>query len=91
MIPILMLLGLSSASAFNNTIRIDRTLDLSDIGIDVSQTFDKLLSPSGIVNQYSLTLYLSTVYLTGYILVGKKTTKIILDFLFYSQDWFMPS
>ena len=51
MIPILMLLGLSSASAFNNTIRIDRTLDLSDIGIDVSQTFDKLLSPSGIVNQ----------------------------------------
>ena len=67
---VVVLLLPSSSLAFNNTFS-DRNLDLSFIGIDVGETFDRLLSPEGIVNQFALSIYLQIVYVTGYVLIGK--------------------
>ena len=37
---------------------LDRTIDLSSLGIDLGDIFDRLLSPAGIVQQFVLTLTL---------------------------------
>ena len=50
---------------------IDRTLDLESIGIDLGSTFDQLLSPSGIVNQFALTIIIQLCFIIGYIISGK--------------------
>ena len=52
------------------TTGIDRTLDLESIGIDIGSTFDQLLSPSGIVNQFALTIIIQLCFIIGYVISG---------------------
>jgi len=49
---------------------LDRTLDLSSLGIDFSAIFDRLLSPKGIVQQFALTLVLSVFRSVGWATFG---------------------
>ena len=63
-----------TALNFNDTFVItsnDRTLDLASIGIDLGSTFDQLLSPSGIVNQFALTIIIQLCFIIGYIISGR--------------------
>ena len=48
----------SSTSFFPAASPLDRTIDLSSLGIDLGVIFDRLLSPAGIVQQFVLTLAL---------------------------------
>ena len=57
----------------------DRTLDLADLGVNLTSTFDQLLSPVGIVNQYALSILLQIMFIVGYVgsgllLAGLKAT-----------------
>ena len=45
-----------------------RTLDL--LGIDLSQIFDRLISPSGIVNQFAVSVSLQLFQTVGYLISG---------------------
>merc|ERR1712013_61304 len=47
-----------------------RTLDLSFLGIDLSQIFDRLLSPTGIVNQFAISISLQLFQSVGYVITG---------------------
>ena len=49
-----------------------RTLDLSLLGIDLSQIFDRLLSPAGIVNQFAISISLQLFQSVGYVLTGRE-------------------
>ena len=48
----------------------ERTLDLSTLGIDLNEVFDRLLSPSGIVNQFALSLAIQLMFIIGYAVSG---------------------
>ena len=48
----------------------ERTFDLSDIGVILTSTFDGLLSPVGIINQYVLTIVIQIMYIVGYVVSG---------------------
>ena len=48
----------------------DRTLDLADLGVNLTSTFNQLLSPAGIVNQYALSILLQIMFIVGYVLSG---------------------
>merc|ERR1711936_863881 len=45
-------------------------LDLASIGINVTRTFESLLSPTGIVNEYALTITLTIMMTIGFIVAG---------------------
>ena len=49
----------------------DRTVDLNDLGVNLTSTFDSLLSPSGIVNQFSLSVVIQIIYIVGYVIAGR--------------------
>ena len=49
----------------------DRTIDLASLGIDPAATFDRLLSPAGIVNQFALSIILRVMSTLGYIVTGQ--------------------
>ena len=49
---------------------VDRTLDLSDLGVNLTSTFNQLLSPAGIVNQYALSILLQIMFIVGYVVSG---------------------
>ena len=49
----------------------DRTVDLNDLGVNLTSTFDSLLSPSGIVNQFSLSVVIQLIYIVGYVIAGR--------------------
>ena len=48
---------------------LSRTFD--DLGVDLNVTFQKLLSPEGIVNQFALTVVIQTIFIIGWIAAGK--------------------
>ena len=48
----------SSSSFYPPASPLDRTIDLSALGIDLGSIFNSLLSPAGIVQQFLLTLTL---------------------------------
>ena len=48
----------------------DRTLELSDLGVNLTTTFDQLLSPEGIVNQFSLSIVIQIMFVVGYVISG---------------------
>ena len=48
----------------------DRTLDLSDLGVNLTTTFNQLLSPEGIVNQFSLSIVIQVMFIVGYVISG---------------------
>ncbi|XP_023331801.1 uncharacterized protein LOC111703934 isoform X2 [Eurytemora carolleeae] len=50
--------------------------DLTGIGINISQTFDDLLSPAGIVNQFVLSIFFQIVSIVGYAIAGGIYLKI---------------
>ena len=60
------------------TNEFDRSFDLSEYGIDLGATFDRLLSPKGIVNQFSLTFAIQAIVIIGYVLTGKLIKLIKL-------------
>ena len=60
------------ASASNVTTISDRTIDLEDYGVDLGVTFDQLLSPKGIVDQFALSILLQVLFVFGYVVLGKK-------------------
>ena len=49
-----------------------RTIDLSVLGIDLDAIFDSLLSPSGIVNQFAISLSLQLFQSVGYVIAGRN-------------------
>ena len=51
-----------------------RTLDLSFLGIDLSQIFDRLLSPTGIVNQFAVSISLQLFQSVGYVITGRNNS-----------------
>ena len=55
----------------------DRTLELSDLGVNLTSTFNQLLSPEGIVNQFSLSIVIQVMFIVGYVISG--TTGNISD------------
>ena len=50
---------------------LDRTLDLNEYGIDINSTFNSLLSPSGVINQFSLSILIQIIFVTGYVISGQ--------------------
>ena len=48
----------------------DRTLELSDLGVNLTTTFNQLLSPEGIVNQFSLSIVIQIMFIVGYVISG---------------------
>ena len=44
--------------------------DLTHIGINVTETFERLLSPAGVLNQYALSIILQTMTIIGFITAG---------------------
>ena len=62
----------------------DRTLELSDLGVNLTTTFNQLLSPEGIVNQFSLSVILQVMFVVESssrpkTLVGMWTLPILMD------------
>ena len=51
----------------------DRTLDLNDLGVNLTETFDSLLSPSGVVNQFALSVVIQIIFIVGYLIAGIET------------------
>ena len=45
--------------------------DLSPFGVNLTSTFTSLLSPSGIVDQFSLSIVIQIIFVVGYVLSGK--------------------
>ena len=56
---------------------LDRTIDLSDYGVDLDKVFNRLLGPSGIVNQIALTAVTQSFVILAYIIGGRVPTIII--------------
>ena len=52
----------------------DRTVDLNDLGVNLTETFDSLLSPSGVVNQFALSVVIQIIFIVGYLLAGVEMT-----------------
>ena len=44
--------------------------DLTHIGINVTETFERLLSPAGVLNQYALSIILQSMTIIGFITAG---------------------
>ena len=55
-----------------------RTLDL--LGIDLAQIFDRLISPSGIVNQFAVSVSLQLFQTVGYLISGVLKYKLCAVF-----------
>ena len=54
----------------------DRTLDLADLGVNLTSTFNQLLSPEGIVNQFSLSILIQVMFVLGYVISGNYQATI---------------
>ena len=54
----------------------DRTLELADLGVNLTSTFDQLLSPEGIVNQFSLSILIQVMFVLGYVISGNYQATI---------------
>ena len=48
----------------------DRTIDIASLGIDPAATFDRLLSPGGIINQFALSITIQLMFIVGYAVTG---------------------
>ena len=71
LIPLLLVLtGFQGIECGENNDLISKTLDLSFIGIDLNQIFDRLLSPRGIVNQFATSVSLQVFQSVGYLISG---------------------
>jgi len=44
--------------------------DLTPFGVNLTSTFTSLLSPSGIVDQFSLSIVIQLIFVVGYVLSG---------------------
>ena len=70
LLTILQIFHQACAASTSSLLPLDRTLDLSSLGIDFSAIFDRLLSPKGIVQQFALTLVLSVFRSVGWATFG---------------------
>lgn len=61
-----------SVRASNVTSISDRTIALEEYGVDLGLTFDQLLSPKGIVDQFALSILLQVLFVFGYMVLGKE-------------------
>ena len=59
-------------SANNSLVLSKRTFDLSEIGIDVEKTFNNLLTPGGIINQFAISSVTRIIQLVGYTASGRN-------------------
>ena len=50
---------------------LERTVDLSQYGVDLDKVFNRLLGPRGIVNQIALTAVTQSLVILAYIIGGK--------------------
>ena len=61
---------------------VERTIDLSEYGVDLDKAFNRLLGPRGIVNQIALTAVTQSLVIIAYIIGGKilntYKTKLLL-------------
>ena len=58
----------SDTTMADPSFRLD--LDLASLGIDAEQTFESLLSPSGTVNEWALSITLTTMMTVGFVIAG---------------------
>ena len=58
--------------ANNSLVLSKRTFDLSEIGIDVEKTFNNLLTPGGIINQFAISSVTRLIQLVGYTASGRN-------------------
>ena len=49
---------------------LERTIDLSEYGVDLDKAFNRLLGPRGIVNQIALTAVTQSLVIIAYIIGG---------------------
>ena len=52
---------------------MERTVDLSEYGVDLDKAFNRLLGPGGIVKQIALTAVTQSFVIIAYIIGGKVT------------------
>ena len=50
---------------------------LDDLGVDLNITFQKLLSPEGIVNQFALTVVIQSIFIIGWITAGQQNILLL--------------
>ena len=68
----------------------DRTLELSDLGVNLTTTFNQLLSPEGIVNQFSLSIVIQIMFIVGYVISGNIRQYESLMAHFRTQGFLFP-
>ena len=57
---------------------VERTIDLSEYGVDLDKAFNRLLGPRGIVNQIALTAVTQSLVIIAYIIGGKIISELLL-------------
>ena len=50
----------------------EKTLDLSDLGVNLTSTFEQLVTPEGIVDQYAVVIAIQIIYILGYLVSGSN-------------------
>ena len=51
---------------------VEKTLDLSDLGVNLTSTFEQLVTPEGIVDQYAVVIAIQIIYILGYLVSGSN-------------------
>ena len=57
---------------------VERTIDLSEYGVDLDKAFNRLLGPRGIMNQIALTAVTQSLVIIAYIIGGKIISELLL-------------
>ena len=48
----------------------EKTLDLADLGVNLTSTFEQLVTPEGIVEQYAVSIAIQIIIIVGYLVSG---------------------
>ena len=54
----------------------EKTLDLSDLGLNLTSTFEQLVTPEGIVEQYAVSIAIQIIIIVGYLVSGYNTFSV---------------
>ena len=54
----------------------EKTLDLADLGVNLTSTFEQLVTPEGIVEQYAVVIAIQIIYIVGYLVSGYNTFSV---------------
>ena len=54
----------------------EKTLDLADLGVNLTSTFEQLVTPEGIVEQYAVSIAIQIIIIVGYLVSGYNTFSV---------------